>query len=300
MALESGTYINDLVTTNPTSGDPIHQADDHLRLLKLILKASFPGLDGALLDSAGRVLQERLPTGGGNEAQALLNRLAGRIGDNLGWTDDAVDGNDVVSSSTTHYTAPSGIAVAIVRRLTVTNTHTDTRTARVYLGTISNLAAQVLNAEVLPGDTITLDGPFMLAAGQQIRSSSPNGTANQVGLRAEVSELASAISGVTIRTIAGAALTTSQSTRYTCPSSRTAQVYATTVCNTNAASRDVEIEIRPSGGSANNRQRVLSGTVLGGDTVILHGFTLKPGDTVRGRASSSSSVSVRLSVVEWG
>ena len=318
MALESGDYIDDLVATNPAAGDPIHQADDHLRLVKAILKACFPGLDGALLNSAGRVLTARLGTGtrtsstifhgdgvfralagGGTEAQALLTRLDGRIGKDTGWTDDAVDGDDIVSSNTTHYTAPSGIAAAIVRKITVTNTHTAARTARVYLGTTSSLATEILHAEVLPGDTIRLAGPFMLAAGQQIRSASPNATANQVGLRAEVSELASAISGVTIRTLAGAALTTSQATRYTCPANRTTQVYTMTVCNVNAASRDVEIEIRPSGGSAQNRQRILSGPVLGGDTVILHGVTMKAGDTVRGRASAGSSVSLRLSVVEW-
>ena len=53
MALESPTYINDLVATNPASGDPVSQGDDHIRNLKSVLRASFPGLSEALLDGDG-------------------------------------------------------------------------------------------------------------------------------------------------------------------------------------------------------------------------------------------------------
>lgn len=48
MALETGTYISDLVTTNPTSSDPKSQGDDHLRLLKSTVKATFPNVTGAV------------------------------------------------------------------------------------------------------------------------------------------------------------------------------------------------------------------------------------------------------------
>ena len=61
MALETGAYLDDLVVANPAVGDPIHEADDHLRLIKSILKATFPGLDDAFLDSAGRVLVAHIP-----------------------------------------------------------------------------------------------------------------------------------------------------------------------------------------------------------------------------------------------
>jgi microcystin-dependent protein len=44
MALESATYINDFVATNPVSTDAVAQGDDHLRLLKAVLKASLPGI----------------------------------------------------------------------------------------------------------------------------------------------------------------------------------------------------------------------------------------------------------------
>lgn len=47
MALETGTYISDLVATNPASSDNVSTADDHLRLIKSTIKASFPNITGA-------------------------------------------------------------------------------------------------------------------------------------------------------------------------------------------------------------------------------------------------------------
>jgi len=48
MALETGTYISDLVATNPTAADPKSQGDDHLRLIKSTLQATFPHINGAV------------------------------------------------------------------------------------------------------------------------------------------------------------------------------------------------------------------------------------------------------------
>ena len=48
MGLESTTSINGLVSTNPVgASDTKSQGDDHLRLLKVVLKATFPGFSGA-------------------------------------------------------------------------------------------------------------------------------------------------------------------------------------------------------------------------------------------------------------
>lgn len=51
MALESGTYINDLNENNPTGTDPKSQGDDHLRLIKKTVKNSFPNVEGAVTAS---------------------------------------------------------------------------------------------------------------------------------------------------------------------------------------------------------------------------------------------------------
>ena len=48
MGLETATYIVSLVVTNPDGSDARSTADDHLRLLKAVLKRTFPLLDGAV------------------------------------------------------------------------------------------------------------------------------------------------------------------------------------------------------------------------------------------------------------
>lgn len=48
MALESGTYIDSLVSTNPAATDGLAQADDHMRLIKATILASFPNITGAM------------------------------------------------------------------------------------------------------------------------------------------------------------------------------------------------------------------------------------------------------------
>lgn len=47
MGLESATYIDDLDSSNPTSSDQRKQGDDHLRLIKSVLKNTFPNADKA-------------------------------------------------------------------------------------------------------------------------------------------------------------------------------------------------------------------------------------------------------------
>ena len=48
MALESATYINDLNAANPAATDGLAQADDHFRLIKGAVKATFPNVTGAV------------------------------------------------------------------------------------------------------------------------------------------------------------------------------------------------------------------------------------------------------------
>jgi len=42
MALESASWITQLVDTNPTSSDPVSEGEDHLQMIKLVLKNTFP------------------------------------------------------------------------------------------------------------------------------------------------------------------------------------------------------------------------------------------------------------------
>lgn len=64
MSLETATYINGLVPTNPLGSDPLSDADGHLRLIKAALKATFPNITGEVTAS-----------------QSVLNALSGGTGD---------------------------------------------------------------------------------------------------------------------------------------------------------------------------------------------------------------------------
>lgn len=46
MPLETGDHISDLVETNPPGTDNVSQGDDHIRLIKHVLKTTFPNIDG--------------------------------------------------------------------------------------------------------------------------------------------------------------------------------------------------------------------------------------------------------------
>ena len=49
MGLESSTYIDGLVATNPLGTDNRNQGDDHIRLIKSTIKSSFPDVNDAAL-----------------------------------------------------------------------------------------------------------------------------------------------------------------------------------------------------------------------------------------------------------
>ena len=52
MAKETATYISQLVATNPVASDSVSVGDDHLRMLKTVLKTQFSGLTGTTAISA--------------------------------------------------------------------------------------------------------------------------------------------------------------------------------------------------------------------------------------------------------
>ena len=49
MALESADWVTQLVSTNPVVGDAVGEGDDHLRMLKTVLKNSFPSSSTAAI-----------------------------------------------------------------------------------------------------------------------------------------------------------------------------------------------------------------------------------------------------------
>jgi hypothetical protein len=56
VALETASYVANLVVTNPDGGDARSTADDHLRLIKAALVRTFPKVDSAVSISAAQVM----------------------------------------------------------------------------------------------------------------------------------------------------------------------------------------------------------------------------------------------------
>lgn len=65
MGLETATFINGLVESNPTSSDSANQGDNHLRLIKTVLKNTFPNLTGAVTATQAQLNTPYLPLAGG-------------------------------------------------------------------------------------------------------------------------------------------------------------------------------------------------------------------------------------------
>lgn len=64
MAIETATYISDLNVSNPPGSDPVGQADDHLRLLKSVIKSTFPNITGPVTSTQAQLNYGPVPTGG--------------------------------------------------------------------------------------------------------------------------------------------------------------------------------------------------------------------------------------------
>lgn len=99
--LETGTYISDLVATNPLSSDLASTSDDHLRLIKGTLKNTFPNISGAVTSTHTEL--------------NLLDGLSGTV-----WT----SGNDGAGSGLDADTLDS-LSSAAFARLSASNVFTN-------------------------------------------------------------------------------------------------------------------------------------------------------------------------------
>jgi microcystin-dependent protein len=62
MPLETATYLSELVVTNPANSDGLNQADDHMRLIKSAVKATFPNFTAAALSATQAALDTAATT----------------------------------------------------------------------------------------------------------------------------------------------------------------------------------------------------------------------------------------------
>jgi microcystin-dependent protein len=96
MPLETATFISGLVPSNPASSDGLNQADDHLRLIKATLQATFPNIAGAVTASATQLNSLLSQLLGTTSYAALLGTVAAPsysfLGDtNTGWYSPGAD-----------------------------------------------------------------------------------------------------------------------------------------------------------------------------------------------------------------
>lgn len=107
MGLESATYVNDLTATNPVSSDKRKQGDDHLRLIKSVLKSTFPNADKAFYFTDYEAI-----TGAETVAAGDMNKVYGA---------STTGGAFTVTLPTTLTAADDGFSVTIVKLETNTN-----------------------------------------------------------------------------------------------------------------------------------------------------------------------------------
>lgn len=77
MPLETATYVADLNTSNPSATDAMAQGDDHLRLLKSVLKAQFPNFTSAALTTSNAQIDALQATAAGGTVTAATTVTAG-------------------------------------------------------------------------------------------------------------------------------------------------------------------------------------------------------------------------------
>ncbi len=114
MGLESGTFIDDFVVTNPLGTDDRSTADDHIRLIKTFIKNTFPNIDAAV-----------------NPTPTELNLLVGLLA-----TATELNKLDGATMTTTELNFLVGILGAII----------DTQGGQTILGSLALDGELILNA----------------------------------------------------------------------------------------------------------------------------------------------------------
>lgn len=96
MPLETASFISDLVETNPADFDPVSQGDDHLRLIKSVLKNTFPNINGEVTATDEQLNNAAAVADGVTASVAELNTLDGLTAntDDLNLFDGAASGGD--------------------------------------------------------------------------------------------------------------------------------------------------------------------------------------------------------------
>jgi hypothetical protein len=172
MALESANFINGLNASNPLSTDTVSQADDHIRLIKTTVKATFPNITGAVTKTQAQI-NDALEKSGGTMTGALT--LSGAPASNLHAAtklyvdtadatkantsttvtgDDGLTGGGDLTANRTISIADSGVATAKIADAAVTTAKiADSNVTTAKIADDAVTAAKIADgAVVLPGE----------------------------------------------------------------------------------------------------------------------------------------------------
>ncbi len=169
MALETGTYISDLNSSNPVATDGLAQADDHIRLVKSTIKATLPNITGAvtgtqaelnILDGATVTTAELNKLDGLTASTTELNKV-----DGLTASTAELNKLDGVTATTAEINHVDGVTSAIQTQInskqpTITGAATtiDNTNLTANRALISNGSGKVAVSSVTSTELAKLDG----------------------------------------------------------------------------------------------------------------------------------------------
>jgi hypothetical protein len=134
MSLETATFIDSLVTSNPDGGDQRSTADDHLRLIKACLKRSFPLVGGAVSASAAAISYVNDLSA---SAQAQLNTLR--------------EGSATANNAVNAQFANSASKASVIGTIVAANVPDKSGISNTYSAACSLLEAPIVLASGNPG-----------------------------------------------------------------------------------------------------------------------------------------------------
>ena len=117
MALETGTYINSLNTSNPAATDALSQADEHLRLIKATVKATFPNVDAAVTATPTELNKSTAIVSDGTNATFNTGITADKIKTLIGLTDSSAITTSTDSEGEVTPVLATGVTADEVRTL---------------------------------------------------------------------------------------------------------------------------------------------------------------------------------------
>lgn len=189
MGLETATFVDDLVVTNPLGTDTIPQGDDHLRLLKTVLRNTFKGASRAFYLPATTSSQTSTVTVATTDQNKLIpvDCSGGAITVNLPQGSTLPDGFEVEIIKTDHSTnllTIDGYSSETVNGLTTQTLWQSYQTAKLRYS--SALSAWLMKREYMPpkgevtpwvGASAICEGGWLFLNGQTIGDASSSGSA---------------------------------------------------------------------------------------------------------------------------